>query len=342
VLASRSGCSRQFLNRRATPANDPSCPRTGDRFRGGRPRDHLTHLSRQREPKRQDGPRNGRLFGERRSLVVRQSGPQITVLISLFGPVIDLQAGLPHEDLRAFFTEYDKGVVERVTENASVAGFLLELPPTPGALEALRDMGEVRQDVNLVGPTFSAWRECRADMFTWVERHLGGRWAESLILARYRTCVKGTRLLTSYAEARDWAGPSWDVVVLDAANNQELPGVRMNGWADVDGLIGNWLDRIPWKATIWNIIDDSHFGVWVRDCGDGTYQLHVYCEMYDESHSYDAEITDRYWDLGPAAFRPRQAARILLDRVRTWTYRDTEFLGRIESHEAFEWGGRQW
>lgn len=82
----------------------------------------------------------------------------------------------------------------------------------PGAIDALREMGEVRDDLNLLRPAFSAWRACRADMYTWVDRHLGESWAESLILVRYRTTVLVTRLLTSYAERRDWADPrrtSW-------------------------------------------------------------------------------------------------------------------------------------
>lgn len=286
------------------------------------------------------------MFRRRQAEPVRlrwQENPQLSLLVCLLGPVVDLRAGLPHENLVALFRGYDTSVRGRVADVVSEPGFVLDLPPVPGAVESLRELVETRDSFGLVAPASAPWAPCRADFYVWVERHVGAAASEVLILAEHRTRLVANRLLTSYAEKWDWADPQWDLIVFDAPDNQELSGVRMRDWDDRGGLVGDWLDRIPWKDGVWVIIDDSHFGVRVHDRGDHTYHLHVYLEMYDVSHSYDAEITDEYWDLGPAARSPGRAAGILLEPVRTWVFDgNTEWTGRIANHDAFMWGGRPW
>ena len=125
---------------------------------------------------------------------------------------------------------------ERIRAVSTRAGFFRDLPPLPGAREAMEAMLDAGHDVRICTAPVRAYRHCVREKYEWVEEHLGLSWTERLIVTRDKTLVAGDVLIDDKPEVvGTFAHPSWTHVYYRTRYNRDLPGRHLDwsGWSGV-------------------------------------------------------------------------------------------------------------
>lgn len=132
---------------------------------------------------------------------------------------------------KCYPTEYSKDIFE-ITRGI---GFFENLPPLPGAVEALKQILEDDEfdaflcstpdsdTMNHVGFTEKALS---------VEKHLGRDWLRKLILTHDKTLVQGHYLIDDKPNVTGIMDPTWDQIFFTHNYNKDCKGLRMNSWVD--------------------------------------------------------------------------------------------------------------
>lgn len=141
------------------------------------------------------------------------------------------------EDLNHMYFEncYPEEYSEDILEITRGIGFFENLPPLPGAVEALKQILEDDEfdaflcstpdsdTVSHVGFTEKARS---------VEKHLGRDWLRKLILTHDKTMVQAHYLIDDKPNIKGIMDPSWDQIFFSHGYNQESRGLRLNNWAE--------------------------------------------------------------------------------------------------------------
>uniref|UniRef100_K7FEM4 5', 3'-nucleotidase, cytosolic n=1 Tax=Pelodiscus sinensis TaxID=13735 RepID=K7FEM4_PELSI len=185
------------------------------------------------------------------------TAPRLRVLVDMDGVLADFEGAV----LRAFLARYpgeahvelaDRrgfSVLEqyrclREDLEAKVAniyespGFFLGLEPIPGAIEAMKEMIHMLDtDVFICTTPLLKYEHCILEKYHWVEKHLGPKFVERLILTRDKTVVSAD-LLFDDKETIQGAEPkpSWEHILFTCCHNKHLelqpPRRRLQSWAD--------------------------------------------------------------------------------------------------------------
>lgn len=122
-------------------------------------------------------------------------------------------------------------------------GFFRDLPPIPGALEAVREMLAEGIDVRICTAPVSTGH-CLAEKFEWVERYLGREAARKMILAKDKTLVRGDVLIDDAPAITGARAPEWRHIVFDQTYNRRTPpGPRSIGWANWRAVLSPLLEQ---------------------------------------------------------------------------------------------------
>lgn len=116
-------------------------------------------------------------------------------------------------------------------------GFYADIPPLPGALEAVREMIE---DGHIVKFVTSPWYEnptCMQDKADWLKAHLGAEALSHLIITKDKTMVVGDLLFDDKPEIEGDITPMWRQILIDHTYNRESDLPRLTDWA-------NWRDYV--------------------------------------------------------------------------------------------------
>ncbi|RXM31053.1 hypothetical protein EOD39_7310 [Acipenser ruthenus] len=147
-------------------------------------------------------------------------------------------------------------------------GFFLDLKPISGAIEAMKEMSNLRNtEVFLCTSPILQYEHCVQEKFLWVEKHLGAEFVQRLILTRDKTIVHADLLIDDkdsikgesaegiqglHASVKGesaegiqglhapvkgvQASPSWEHILFTCCHNQHLqlqpPQRRLQSWAD--------------------------------------------------------------------------------------------------------------
>lgn len=95
-----------------------------------------------------------------------------------------------------------------------------DLPVTPGCQEGIEALAKVA-DVWICTKPLEANRNCRDDKAAWIEKHLGYRWLERMILAPNKGMVRGDVLLDDAIKLPWLAYAEWEPVVFPMPWNGE-------------------------------------------------------------------------------------------------------------------------
>ncbi|ETH88912.1 5' nucleotidase, deoxy (Pyrimidine), cytosolic type C protein (NT5C) [Bordetella pertussis STO1-CHOC-0018] len=95
-------------------------------------------------------------------------------------------------------------------------GFIRDLPPVPGAVEAFRELLALGMDVRICSSPLMQFENCVAEKYLWVERHLGRDATQRLILTRDKTLVQGDLLIDDRPVITGAARPRWRHIIYDA------------------------------------------------------------------------------------------------------------------------------
>jgi 5'-nucleotidase len=139
------------------------------------------------------------------------------------------------EDVTAFYLEtlYPEEYKQDILDILRAPGFFANLPPMPGAIEALKKIREEDKFDTLLCSTpdsDSVNHNCSSEKMRWVERHLGNEWVKDVILTHDKTLVYGDFLLDDKPKINGRRKPSWIQIMFQHAYNKDIHGFHMNGW----------------------------------------------------------------------------------------------------------------
>jgi 5'-nucleotidase len=144
------------------------------------------------------------------------------------------------EDRRSFhiLDDYAPELRARAEALYTAPGFIRNLPPVPGALDAIRELADLGLDVRICSSPLRQYENCVAEKYHWVERHLGRGWTQRLILTRDKTLVQGDILIDDRPRIEGALRPRWRHIVYDAPYNRGItdrPRLSWSNWRDVLG-----------------------------------------------------------------------------------------------------------
>lgn len=147
-------------------------------------------------------------------------------------------APVAYEDRRSFQirADYPPELRRKLEAIYTAPGFIRNLPPVPGAIEAYRALLDMGMDVRICTSPLSQFENCVAEKYLWVETHLGREATEKLILTRDKTLIKGDLLIDDNPNIVGAATPQWRQILYDAPYNREredLPRMSWENWRSV-------------------------------------------------------------------------------------------------------------
>ena len=142
-------------------------------------------------------------------------------------PVISARDSLHFNTEQQFPREYG----ERIDALSLREGFILGLEPIEGALVGINTLLEMGHDVRICTSPKKTFNPCVLEKFAWVEKYLGQKWVERMILTRDKTLVHGDILIDDKPKISGVHSPSWQHIIYDQAYNQDAQGERCT-WRD--------------------------------------------------------------------------------------------------------------
>ncbi len=141
---------------------------------------------------------------------------------------------VPLEDRRTFHPhkDYPEHLHEKIHEICHGKGFIRNLEPTPGGIEAVNSMIEEGHDVRFCTSYLFEYDNCVLEKYQWVEAHFGEEAIERLIITRDKTLIRGDLLIDDKPEINGVVTPTWEHIVYDRPHNREIIGRRRLTWAN--------------------------------------------------------------------------------------------------------------
>ncbi|XP_019373598.1 PREDICTED: 5'(3')-deoxyribonucleotidase, cytosolic type [Gavialis gangeticus] len=185
------------------------------------------------------------------------SGAALRVLADMDGVLADFEAGV----LRAFLARFPgeprvelaqrrgfsvreqyRGLREdlaaKIVSVYESPGFFLGLDPIPGAIEAMKEMIQMKDtEVFICTSPLQKYDPCIPEKYKWVEKHLGPEFVDRLILTRDKTIVSADLLFDDKDTIQGVEpNPSWEHILFTCCHNKHLelkpPHRRLQSWAD--------------------------------------------------------------------------------------------------------------
>lgn len=123
-------------------------------------------------------------------------------------------------------------------------GFYRDLPPIPGAADALNAMLEIGWDVAVCTAPLLTNPTCASDKLDWLEEHIGPGWARRAVIAKDKSLVSGDVLIDDKPAIRMSRTPTWAHVVFDTPYNRHASSPhRLRSWDDWHTTLTPLLER---------------------------------------------------------------------------------------------------
>ncbi|MBI2565348.1 5'-3'-deoxyribonucleotidase [Candidatus Woesearchaeota archaeon] len=147
---------------------------------------------------------------------------------------------IPVENRTTFYIQefYPEHLQPLVREVFSTPGFYLSLPPILGGLEAMVEMKRLGHDVFICTTPLSDYEHCVLEKYKWIEKNLGKKWTEKLILTKDKTVVTGAYLIDDKPEITGAAIPVWEHILYDKSYNKQIKKKRLTWQEDWKKILG--------------------------------------------------------------------------------------------------------
>ena len=136
----------------------------------------------------------------------------------------------PHKD-------YPEHLQDKVQAICHSEGFIRNLPPTPGGIEAVNAMIDEGHDVRFCTSHLFEYDHCVLEKYQWIEAHFGAPFVDRIILTRDKTLVRGDMLIDDKPAIIGAVTPTWEHIFYDRPFNSQVIGKRRLTWE-------NWRDIV--------------------------------------------------------------------------------------------------
>jgi len=177
------------------------------------------------------------------------------ILIDQDGPLADFEKGfsdawrsqfpkeffVPPEKRKSFYfrDDYPRRLWSKVRGVYSAPGFYLSLEPTPGGLEAIKEMIALGHTVYICTSPLDNYENCVLEKYRWVEKHLGRGFISRIILTKDKTLIRGSFLIDDKPNIEGSCVPEWRQLLFSAPNNQQGDyKIQRVSWADWKEIMG--------------------------------------------------------------------------------------------------------
>lgn len=148
---------------------------------------------------------------------------------------------IPLEERKEFYMrdEYPEELLPAMTELFTEENFVSSLPEIPGGIKAVKKMKEKGHDVFICTSPMRQYKNCVAEKYEWVEKHLGHDWTMRLILSRDKTLVRGDILIDDKPEVTGVCKPLWEHIIFDKSYNRKIVNgkrITWNNWEEILSL----------------------------------------------------------------------------------------------------------
>lgn len=185
------------------------------------------------------------------------------ILLDQDGVIADFEAALAAEMYRISGGRFWVPVGDRSAPRASVdyearfgreaaemckavmqtPGFYADLPPMPGALDAISELSTRGWYVAVCTAPLTGSRTCAAEKLSWLTEHLGPEAARRAIITKDKTLPRGRFLVDDRPQA-GLLSPTWQQVLFASPTNGSVPVslpivARAETWEAVLELVGS-------------------------------------------------------------------------------------------------------
>lgn len=145
----------------------------------------------------------------------------------------------PREHRRSFYLLEDlpPHLREQAEALYTSPGFISNLPPVPGALEAWQALESMGFTLRICSTPLQQYENCVAEKYQWVEKHLGRAATRQLVLTADKTLVAADLLIDDKPEITGARAPTWEHVLFDAPYNQTVVGKKRINWQNWRGVL---------------------------------------------------------------------------------------------------------
>ncbi|MFT4309340.1 MAG: 5' nucleotidase, NT5C type [Candidatus Woesearchaeota archaeon] len=167
------------------------------------------------------------------------------LLVDMDGVIADFEQGfldiyrvrhpdkpfIPIEDRSTFYLtdDYPADLVDMVRDITMSVGFFYSLPPIEGALEALPQL-LVKNDVYICTSPLLENRTCVQEKYDWIQKYLGTKWKDRMILTKDKTLIEGDYLIDDKPNIKGIVQPSWEQLLYYQPYNSHVQDKIMITW----------------------------------------------------------------------------------------------------------------
>lgn len=140
-----------------------------------------------------------------------------------------------------FFLNQPPEVCDAIAWVMDRPGFYASLEPIEGVREAMNEMLDEGYDVAICTAPWKTNPTCVQDKLEWVDRYLGHRWRERMVISRDKTRVRGDLLIDDKPEIKGLHEPLWKQAYFTQPYNAMLTDKpHLDRWADWRDLLAKF------------------------------------------------------------------------------------------------------
>lgn len=109
-------------------------------------------------------------------------------------------------------------------------GFYAGLPPVPGSLEALFELGTSHHETYICTSPLLKNPYCIPEKYEWVRKHLGKEWVEKIIVCKDKTIIQGDVLIDDKPEVSGVQQPTWEHILHSQPYNRHVTSKKRLDW----------------------------------------------------------------------------------------------------------------